>query len=226
MSEAVKWRAAITYRKTGRLRYLSHLDVTRAIERALRRAAIPVAYTQGYNQRMRLSFGPPLPVGAEGEQEIVVAILATKLSTAEMQDGLAAQLPPDLGVRDVIVEPAAGPTVLNLIRTAQWRIQLAAQPSLPLEELAEAVAAAIGSRRLEVSDSGSGKVTDIRKRIVYLQVEPTDTGLELFAVLGAGADSYLSPERLLSALGSLLQRPRTLRWTRLVRVGFGTNDGA
>lgn len=224
MNQAMTWRAVITYRKAGRLRYLSHLDVTRAIERALRRAALPVAYTQGYNQRMRLSFGPPLPVGAEGEREIVVVTLTTKLAGAEIQDSLAAQLPPDLGVRSVIVEPAAGPTVLNLIRTAHWRVQLAAEPPPSCKELADAVAGAISSQHLEIRDGNRGKITDVRERIVHLHVESTATGAELFAVLGAGADNYLSPERLLAALGSLLEPPRPLRWTRLVRVGFGTDD--
>ena len=220
MSEVVRWRATITYRKTGRLRYLGHLDVARAMERAVRRAALPVAYSEGYNQRMRLSFGPPLPLGAEGEGEIVVATLTAKLPESEVLWRLGAQLPADLGVVTVTVEPAAGPTALNLIRTALWRMQLAAEPSLTRGELAQAAAAVMSAQQLALRDND--KVTDVRQGIVCVEAGPREAPLELTALLGASGHNYLSPDKLLRLLESLLPRPATLRWTRLVRVRFET----
>lgn len=66
---AEHFRLRVCYRKAGRLRHLSHLEATRACERAIRRAGVPFAITQGFKPRMRLAFGPALPVGTAGERE-------------------------------------------------------------------------------------------------------------------------------------------------------------
>ena len=64
------FRLRVTYGKTGRLRFLSHLEVAGACERAVRRAGLEYAVTQGFNQRMKMAFGPALPVGTAGIAEI------------------------------------------------------------------------------------------------------------------------------------------------------------
>ncbi|MCX5970311.1 MAG: DUF2344 domain-containing protein [Coprothermobacterota bacterium] len=63
-----RWR--LLYRVGWDLAFASHLDRWRAISRSARRAALPLAYSQGFHQRPRLAMGPPLPVGACGEEEL------------------------------------------------------------------------------------------------------------------------------------------------------------
>jgi len=57
------------YAKSGRMVFLGHLDLTRVLIRAFRRARIPLAFSQGFHPLPRISFGPPLPVGYESEAE-------------------------------------------------------------------------------------------------------------------------------------------------------------
>lgn len=59
----------VTFRKLGRARYISHLDVNRTMTRALRRAGLPVWYTEGFNRHPYLTFASPLSLGFEGERE-------------------------------------------------------------------------------------------------------------------------------------------------------------
>ncbi len=54
----------VEFEKTGKLRHLAHLEVARVFDRAVRRAGIPVEYTEGFHPRAKISFAPPLPVGA------------------------------------------------------------------------------------------------------------------------------------------------------------------
>jgi radical SAM-linked protein len=61
----------LAYTKKGEARYIAHLDLTRMLDRALRRAQIEVAFSEGFNPHPKIAFGPPLPVGVEGEQEYV-----------------------------------------------------------------------------------------------------------------------------------------------------------
>ncbi|MGI6045892.1 MAG: TIGR03936 family radical SAM-associated protein [Eggerthellaceae bacterium] len=70
MDAQQKFRLRIHYCKQGRLVYLSHLEVARALERAVRRARLPYAISQGYSPHMKIAFGSALPVGVGGEDEI------------------------------------------------------------------------------------------------------------------------------------------------------------
>ena len=59
----------IRFEKTGRARYISHLDLTRAMTRAVRRAGLPIWYTEGFNKHPYLTFAAPLSLGFEGTDE-------------------------------------------------------------------------------------------------------------------------------------------------------------
>lgn len=64
------FRLRVTYRMAGRLVMLSHLEVARALERAVRRADLPYAVSQGFSPHMKMAFGAALPVGVGGDEEI------------------------------------------------------------------------------------------------------------------------------------------------------------
>ena len=61
----------VRYGKTGRLRFLSHLEVMRACERSVRRAGLPYSVTQGFSPKMKVAFGPALPVGTAGRARVL-----------------------------------------------------------------------------------------------------------------------------------------------------------
>lgn len=84
------FRLRVTYRKVGRLRFLSHLEVARAVERCCRRAGLPYAVSQGFNPRMRIAFGPALPVGTAGERERFDVWLTGYVPATEALERLAA----------------------------------------------------------------------------------------------------------------------------------------
>ena len=64
------FRLRVTYAETGRLVMLSHLEIARALERAVRRAGLPYAVSQGFSPHMKQAFGSALPVGVGGLEEI------------------------------------------------------------------------------------------------------------------------------------------------------------
>ena len=89
-----KMRIALT--KTDETKYVGHLDFGRAIERALRRAKLPVAYSEGFNPHMKLSFGPALSVGVASDAEYVDVELTEPTDAVAFGLALAPQLPPGL----------------------------------------------------------------------------------------------------------------------------------
>ncbi len=91
----------VRFTKTGAARYLSQHDVRRAWERVTRRAGLPLAYSRGFSPKPRLSFGPPLPVGAEGRREYMTMGLRAALDGVEVKKRLAAAAIPGMAVVEV-----------------------------------------------------------------------------------------------------------------------------
>lgn len=81
------------YSKTGMMKYLSHLDLVRLFERALRRAKIPIAFSQGYNPHPMISFASPLSIGVSSEAEHFDLVLAEPVDENEFTHKMNLVLP-------------------------------------------------------------------------------------------------------------------------------------
>ncbi len=117
-------RLRVRYAKRGRLRFTSHRDFSRAFERAVVRARIPMAYSSGFNPHPRISYAGASPTGAASEAEYLEIGLAEVLDPDEVRRALADALPDGLDVLEVVdgrrrvagrppggepMEPGAGP---------------------------------------------------------------------------------------------------------------------
>ena len=94
----------VTYSKRGPLIYVAHLDTMETLLRALRRADVPYALTQGCHHRPKIQFGPPLPMGHAGHCEFFYVTLRVPMDPAEICQRLNEQLPPGIdliGVKSV-----------------------------------------------------------------------------------------------------------------------------
>ncbi len=92
-------RIRIDYAKTGRARFISHLELIEVLTSALRRAGLPVAYSGGFRPMPKLRFSPGLPVGAESECEILDIDFAELVSPEDLARRLGAELPEGLSIR-------------------------------------------------------------------------------------------------------------------------------
>jgi len=81
-------RLRFTYTKEGPLRYLGHLDLAKVVGLAMRRAGAPMAYSEGYNPKPRLMFGPPLPLGVGGRAELFDILLTERVEPETLRRGL------------------------------------------------------------------------------------------------------------------------------------------
>ncbi len=104
MTETYAQRIRVTFATDDTVKYVGHLDMHRTWERAIRRARLPLAYTQGFNPQARLQFAAALPVGFTGEAEVADVFLNEALEPADFLARLTAALPP--GIRPLSAEPA------------------------------------------------------------------------------------------------------------------------
>lgn len=98
-------RYRLLYAKVGSARFLSHLETASVFRRAIRRAGLPLAYSEGYHPSPRLSLGEALPVGIESLAEEMELTLRRPVESAEICRRLDGQLPSGLSVIQVDAQP-------------------------------------------------------------------------------------------------------------------------
>ncbi|MDO4290559.1 MAG: TIGR03936 family radical SAM-associated protein [Eggerthellaceae bacterium] len=96
MADPRLFRLRVTFCKTGRLAMLSHLEVAHALERAVRRAGMPFAVSQGFSPHMRIAFGAALPVGVGGTAEVFDLFLREYVAPAKALSALQGASSADL----------------------------------------------------------------------------------------------------------------------------------
>jgi len=127
-SERVQ-RLRFRFSKRGSLALLSHLDLVRLVERALRRSGLPVSFSGGFHPLPRVQFALALPLGAEADGEWLDLELAEWQSPAWVQQRLQAQLPEEFALLDVVEVPVAGPSLSQELAAARWSLVLRPQPA-------------------------------------------------------------------------------------------------
>ena len=98
MTETIRYRYRLRFAKTIDLRFTGHLDLHRALERTLRRASLPLAYTQGFNPRPRLNLASALPLGFASECELADFWFEEELSADQILADLQLASPPGLQI--------------------------------------------------------------------------------------------------------------------------------
>jgi radical SAM-linked protein len=112
----------VRYAKRGRLRFTSHRDVSRAIERAVARAEIPMAYSSGFHPHPRISYAGASPTGAASEAEYLELGLAETREPEAVRRALDAALPDGLDV--VAVAESPGGSLTDLLVASSWLVEL------------------------------------------------------------------------------------------------------
>jgi radical SAM family uncharacterized protein/radical SAM-linked protein len=119
---APRYRYRARFSKTGRLAFLGHLDLSRAILRGMRRARLPLVYSQGFNPKPRVSFGPALPVGVSSEGEYLDFETSGRLDPEETASNLNASLPEGVRFSTVREIRRDVPALGEALRAARYRV--------------------------------------------------------------------------------------------------------
>jgi len=93
----------VVFSKNGQMKYISHLDLSRLFHRAARRAGIPLALSQGFSPRPKVSFKRALKLGLESEAEEASFQLTAKLTPEDFKERLQAQLPEGITIKNIEV---------------------------------------------------------------------------------------------------------------------------
>ena len=163
-------RLRVRYAKRGRLRFTSHRDFSRAFERAVFRARIPMAYSSGFNPHPRISYAGAAPTGSASEAEYLEIALAEVVDPAEVAAALDEALPDGLDVLEVVESP--GGSLADLLEASRWRIDLPAGQARLLAAVAPFLAA--DAVLVERMTKKGLREFDCRAAVVSLAVRDAD----------------------------------------------------
>jgi radical SAM-linked protein len=192
-------RFRVWFRKGERVRYISHLDVLRYWERCLRRAGLPLSYSQGFTPHPKLAFAGPLPLGFLAEAEVVDVTLDERIPALDFESRLAAETSPDLSVVRVAEISLATPPPQKALVWADYRVEL---PAVDPGVACDAVAAFVGQREFSWTEERREKerTYNLRATVAELSVQPSDGGVQLTMRLQSTPEMMARPEQLVAAL--------------------------
>jgi radical SAM-linked protein len=194
----IKQRLNITFGKFGALKYTGNLDVAKLWERVLRRADLPILYTQGFNTRPRIQLASALPLGITSECEILDVSLREPISLDGLAKRLLAVSPPGLRIYRIDEIPVRSPALQALVRSAEYVITL--EDGHDPDDLQARIDRILDAEQILRERRGKKRTTtvDIRPLIHELRID--DDG-RLQAHVACGEQSNLRPMDLVEELG-------------------------
>lgn len=213
-------RLRIRYTKLGRVRFISARDLGSVWERAIRRADIPIAYSQGFTPHPKVSFPDALPVGHASTAEYAELTLTSTIDPGIGLARLSATLPTGLDITSYLVVADGSPRLAKYLRATLWEL---AWPALPPDE-AELVARQLERRGRDLMSTASldvvrrrpkgDRVLDVRPPLVAVATavvpdrDPTSpTSVPLFRAILRNDGPTIRPADLVVALDSLGDQP-------------------
>ncbi|QVL54613.1 MAG: TIGR03960 family B12-binding radical SAM protein [Cyanobium sp. M30B3] len=207
-------RLRMGFAKTGSLALISHLDLLRLLERALRRTGMPVSFSGGFHPLPRLQVALALPLGVEGQGEWLDLEFTQPVEPAAVRARLQAELPPGLQLLSAAVVPTFGPSLSQELAAAHWRFALRAEngPALDPQACGAAIAALLAAPVLSWHDTdkkGRPRQRDCRPELQDLRLVAPGADPEAPAAPG---ELVLELEAAIDGAGRSLRPAQVAHW--------------
>lgn len=202
-------RMMAVFEKSERLRHIGHLDIQRAVQRGLRRSGLPVAYSNGFNPHILVTFASALSTGACGKREIMDVTMADQVSEEEFIVKMNLAMPPEMQIKEARAVDDRHPAFMASLKAAVYDILISDETLA--DRLTDAVGKLLARETIPaVRKTKTGmKECDIKPLIYSL----TGNGRHLYCTLALTEREACKPNMLLAALceeASVEQMPRIL----------------
>jgi radical SAM-linked protein len=205
---SVAQRLVVRYAKRGRMRFASHRDIARAVERGVRRAGLPIAYSAGFSPHPKISYAGGAPTGTASEAEYLEISLTSACAAPDVRERLDAALPDGIDVIEVqeLSSKPGGDTALRL-EGSQWRVVL---PGVTPGDAARAVQAFLAAPSVMVERLTSKGIRrlDARAAVVALELDrramlEQDADCAILRMVVRHLTPAVRPDDILVALGTV-----------------------
>lgn len=203
MEEVYALKVRIKYTKTEHFKFIGHLDLMRYFQKAVKRAGLDIAYSQGFSPHQLMSFAAPLALGVTSEGEYFDAEFNTLISSDEFVKRLNEQMTEGVMVKDVILLPERAKNSMSLVAASDYYITLVdrGEESLPEADWKKVLGGngqLLAKEQIEIlrKTKNSEKIEDIRQGIYKLYPEAD----KIYMLLATGSEYNLKPELVVEAL--------------------------
>ena len=212
----------IRYAKRGRLRFASHRDLARTLERALRRAQVPMAFSAGFSPHPKISYLGAAPTGAASEAEYLEIGVSVRCDPEAVRAALDAALPEEVAVLDCVEAGEGTRYQADRIDTTVRRVEL---PGVTLAELQPAVEAFLASDVVTVAKRTKNGLKDIDAREAVTSASAAESeGCAILHMVVRQLTPAVRPDDVLAALAAVADLHPPLP-ARAVREAQGRLDG-
>ena len=209
-------RLRVTFSRGEEIKYITHLDLMRFWERALRRAGLPVAYSEGFSPHPQISLAAPLPVGTTSDAELMDVFLSERITPKTFVSKAATQLPSGIAVIAAEEVGLTLPSVQADVRFAEYEVEIAGEATVAKAKVDAFLAAA--SVPWEHRRQDEVRAYDIRALVEHVDLRDTPVGgVCLRMRLRSDTTGSGRPEQVVAALG--LPPPSRIHRTKLVLAG-------
>ncbi|WP_263480333.1 TIGR03960 family B12-binding radical SAM protein [Oscillatoria salina] len=203
-------RLRVWFGKQGEMRLVSHLDLVRLFDRAVRRAALPISFTGGYHPGPRISIASALSLGNSSSSEIVDFELTERLEIELFREKLAAQLPKDLPLYQVEEIDLKAPAANKLLDKSEYLLTVEVADAT-VQEWKTWIDAVISSTEIwweKTTKSGKKRQINLRERLFDLQLESYQDDRIILRYRGSCRQdgTLLQPENVIYMLEEKSQR--------------------
>lgn len=211
-------RLRLSFSRGREVKYISHLDLMRLWERALRRARIPLAYSEGFTPHPRLSLAAPLPIGITSEAELMDITLQKPLSPYRLMQTVSQNLPCGIEIIEVQQISLGAPSLQSQLRYTEYHVEVKTDKSL--EEMQAIITNLLQVESLpwqHMRDTGP-RHYDLRALIKHLWVVSWQGFLFTLGMrLRCDSQGTGRPEQVTQAMG-LIDYPYSIHRTKLLLV--------
>ena len=191
----------IRYAKRGRLRFASHRDLARALERALRRAQVPMAFSAGFTPHPKISYVGAAPTGAASEAEYLEIGLAERRDPEQVRAALDASLPDEIAVLECVEAAEGSGSLADRMEATTWRIEL---PGVEPAALERALAAFLARDSVEVPRRTKNGLRDIDARAAVTSASTgAEAGCAILKAVVRQVTPAVRPDDVLAALAAV-----------------------
>jgi radical SAM-linked protein len=191
----------LRYAKRGPLRFASHRDLARTLERALRRARVPMAFSAGFSPHPKISYVGAAPTGAASEAEYLEIGLMQACDPDAVRAALDAALPPGVDVLDCVAAGEGTGSLAERIDASVWRVEL---PGVEPAELGSALAAFLARDVVTVARRTKNGLRDVDARAaVAAATAAGEAGCAILTVVVRQVTPAVRPDDVVAALAAV-----------------------
>jgi len=188
------YKFRISYKVTGRLKFLSHKELMRVIVRAFRRARISLVYSQGYHPHPLFSFGPSLPVGMAGTSEQFDVRLTNAWAKSQLERKISKNLPEGMEINNVKSVPLKEPSITSTVTSAIYEIDWPEKSDDPGNFVASMLS--LDKVLIERRTGKGNKTVDLRTGIYDIRWQPPKLEMRL----ALSPSMHVRPSEVLSIM--------------------------